>query len=396
MSIYQTISGALNVEGRLPRDFELPRKETPPNEIRWMVGAKDGAFIHHASPQKQEEAIAKMIGFLKTGKPHKIPTVLRKRSVIDLIDPLLSAIRENTSVIDAKKVCDYAGSLAFEGDDEELVKLGIALLGLFDWSDSSEMQEKLITLGLYEEFTLYVVVEAQSWDNGNEVLFRIAKGVDGWGKIHTVERLQPETTEIKDWILRKGCQNAIMDAYLGLECANKGDLIGALRQGELDSDLFDSICVVIDALLDESPTEGISAYEYAEEALLRFLRFADRYAATLKHIWHILNVENFLDSAEIGGKDEMERLCKEIAHKPVWKEIVLSAMNTANSDDFFYANNVARRLNIDVERFVYDSVKRDPVANVAYISGVYKQPDHAKELTELYERILPLDIRNIT
>jgi hypothetical protein len=182
-----------------------------------------------------------------------------------------------------------------------------------------------------------------------------------------------------------------MDAYLGLECANKGDLIGVLRQDELDSDLFDGICIVIDALLDEEPTEGISAYEYAEEALLRFLRFANRYAATLKHIWSILNVEDFLDSVEINGKDEMKRLCEEIACKPVWKEIVLSAMNGSNSDDFFYANNVAHRLDIDVERFVYDAIKRDPIGNITYISGTYKRLDHAKELTKLYERILPLD-----
>jgi hypothetical protein len=391
MSIYKTISGALNGDGQLPRNFELPRKETPPNEIRWMVGAKDGAFIHHASPQKPEEVITKMIGFLKARKPNKIPAVLRKHSVIDLIDPLLSAIRENIKVIDSKLVYDYASSLAFESADEELVKLGIALLGLFDWSDAPEMREKLITLGLYEEFTLYVVVAVQSWDSGNEALFRIAKGVDGWGKIHTVERLRPETAEIKDWILRQGCQNAVMDAYLGLECANKGDLIGALRQDELNADLFDGICVIIDALLEEGPTEGISAYDNAEEALLRFLRFAERYAATLKHIWHILNVEDFLDSTEIGGKDEMVRLCKEIACKPIWKEIVLSKMSDESDADFFYANNVARRLNIDVERFVYDAVKKDSVGNAAYISGLYKKPDYAKELTEMYEQVLPLD-----
>jgi len=38
-----------------------------------------------------------------------------------------------------------------------------------------------------------------------------------------------------------------MDAYLGLECGNKGNLIGALRHGSIDDELFEGISVIIDA-----------------------------------------------------------------------------------------------------------------------------------------------------
>lgn len=86
---------------------------------------------------------------------------------------------------------------------------------------------------------------------------------DGWGKTHTVQRLEPTSGEIREWILRKGCANAVMDAYLGLECANKGNLISALCRDSFDDELFDGISVIIDALLDEGPVEGISVYKYA-------------------------------------------------------------------------------------------------------------------------------------
>jgi len=59
------------------------------------------------------------------------------------------------------------------------------------------------------------------------------------GQIHAVERLEPTSDEIREWILRKGCANEIMDAYLGLECGNKGNLIGALRHGSIDDELFE-------------------------------------------------------------------------------------------------------------------------------------------------------------
>jgi hypothetical protein len=45
-SIYETIRENI-VDGRLPRNFELPHEDTSPNELKFMVGAKDGIGVHH-------------------------------------------------------------------------------------------------------------------------------------------------------------------------------------------------------------------------------------------------------------------------------------------------------------------------------------------------------------
>jgi hypothetical protein len=391
-SIYGTLCEAMTTEGRLPINYELPHEETHPNEVKWMVGAKDGLGIFHMVQSDSEKIVAKMLGYLKSKNAEKIAAVVQKQGVLQFIDPLLNSIRENRSDFDLEDLYGYANSLAFESDDAEMVKLGIALLGLFQWKETpEEIKGKLITLGLYEEFTLYVLVAVGSWSECNDIIFHIAQNVYGWGKIHAVERLEPETDEIKDWIIRHGCENAVMDAYLGLECANKGDLVGLLRQDDIDTDLFDSICIVIDALTDESPVKGISVYEYADEAILRFLRFADQYAVTLKHIWHVLNIAGFLAFAEMQNKDEPERRCKEIINKPIWRDLVLTAVAEPESDDFFYAVNVANRLNIDVKSQIFEAVKKDPLGKSMYVSGVYENPAYAKELTEMYEQILPLE-----
>ena len=113
-----------------------------------------------------------------------------------------------------------------------------------------------------------------------------------------MEHLEPETDEVRDWILRNGCANGVMDAYLGLTCAIKGDLISVIRRDSIDNELFGSIAIIIDALLDEGPVAGISEYEHAEEVLSRYLSHAKRHATSVEHLWRILNLRDWAKNAE--------------------------------------------------------------------------------------------------
>ena len=381
----------LNDEGRLSLLFELPSKEKSHNELRFAPGARDGCGIFHSSLKEPETVANQVFGFLKSGETERIKTAIEGFSVILFIDQLLSTIRSNAADIDRDMVARFAQSLAFRSDDEEMVKLGIALLGLIDLSDTPEVQEKLITLGLFEELTLYVVVAACGWDNGNDAVFRIAQKVSGWGKIHAVERLKPSTTEIKEWILNEGCSNDVMDSYLGLECAVKGDLIGALRRDAVTPELFESISVIIDALIDEGPVEGISVYGHAEEALLRFLIMADEHTTTLRQLWRLLNVKDYLESFKSSKKDEMSALVTHIISKAMWRELIYSTLSDSSASAFFFAANAAQRMGFDAEDLVFSAVKSDPIKNQGHLPSLYKNPEYAKELTALYESILPLD-----
>ena len=145
-----------------------------------------------------------------------------------------------------------------------------------------------------------------------------------------------------------GCQNNVMDAYLGLECAEKDDMIGALRRNSLDAELFDSICIIVDALMDDDQVSGISEYEHAEEALSRYLYFAGQYAVTAKHLWHILNVEAHLEEVELSNLDFLLKACSDIRNRPLWRELIQTVLAIPQHEHFYYANNVAERLNIDV------------------------------------------------
>ncbi|MGM5474040.1 hypothetical protein [Bacillus pumilus] len=110
----------------------------------------------------------------------------------------------------------------------EVVKFAVMILGC---TNCEKYKELLFTLGMHEEFTSYVVFALKNGTSqGTEHVWRLAKSVDGWGKISAVEQLEASTSEIKRWLLTKGCENTIMNEYLGYTCALHGDLESAYQK----------------------------------------------------------------------------------------------------------------------------------------------------------------------
>jgi len=282
-SIYEIITANIQNDGTLPDDFMIQTKHE-----KFAPGAMDGILIYHTENLgtggvPKDETAEKIVDLLKQyfkSENHQfineIESILADESAISLVDLILSRLSAQQKDIDANSMVANTLNLLETSHDCELVKIGIALLGLFDFGGNEEIIEFIKTFAAYDEFTLYVVVAASGWTNGNVIIFEIVKKVNGWGKVHAVERLEPENDEIRDWILREGCLNGVLPAYLGLTCAEKGDLISALRQETLDDELFDGVSIIIEALLDEGPVAGISAYDHAAEALKLYLHHAEQ------------------------------------------------------------------------------------------------------------------------
>lgn len=396
-SIYNAILENLTPEGKLPKNFVLPSVEVKSNEIRFMPGAKDGIGLSFFGTRYPQMAVQKVVNLLnrdwRNGNSDsmvRIAWILHKYGVVAIMDPILTSLQNDRKGLDKRNLADYANRLAFESHDEEVVKLGISLLGLIDLCSEPEIVDRLLKLALYEEFTLFVITAISKCPNGNDMVFDIAQKVEGWGKIHAVEQLEPDSQEIREWILRKGCSNAVMDTYLGLECAVKGDLIGALRSEVLDDALFDSIGVIMDALLDERPVEGISVYEHAEEALRRYLVFAAKHGFTVKHLWYILNVKDWLENNDV-SRDDLLSMCEGIVAKTSWFESICAVLNNPDDEHLFYATSAASRLNYDITDRLFEVILQGPVRFSGYLDMVYQNPEYAKQLTQIYEEVLPLE-----
>jgi hypothetical protein len=151
--------------------------------------------------------------------------------------------------------------LAKRAPDRDSVKIAIAILGLVPNDESTRILE---VLGRHEEFTLYSVVAiANTMEFPDRVLWRLAKDVTGWGRIHSVTRLRETTdAEIKHWLLRRGYQNDIEDEYTALICAEAGGLLQALRATEPDPELIHGASEIIGAMITSQggPAPGIEEY----------------------------------------------------------------------------------------------------------------------------------------
>ena len=200
-----------------------------------MAGGLDGAVGHHvAGGGKSDRArlvhrgLRVVVEDASAEKLQKLYEQLLQGHAMDCLDALVAVLIEAQDV-DAGRLRDLAEWLAREAPDREPVKFAVALLGI---TGGREQRDLLMTLGRHEEMTLYVAVAISNifGDEAEPLLFELAHEVEGWGRIHIVERLA-ETGDpaVKAWLVRHGYRNAIMFEYLAYTCADAGELLRELE-----------------------------------------------------------------------------------------------------------------------------------------------------------------------
>ena len=257
----------------LGKDFSLPNDE---EGLKYIDGAKDGICVYHMGAaeitQKDIEEINTVITLANTGDYDQADSVLEKLCerirVVNFIDELQDCILARKDEIEDKFYI-YSLHLMTQSANIECVKAGMMIQELF--GQSEEVKGMVRTLGLSDEFTLYSVFIMRNWENGNTEIMNIAKSVNGWGKIHAVHYIEPETEEIKYWLLTGAVSNDVMPAYSGWDCYKKADVEAILKKDGLTYEELEGVLSIVDAMLDEGPVLGISNVENPKEILLEVL-----------------------------------------------------------------------------------------------------------------------------
>ena len=257
----------------LGKDFSLPNDE---EGLKYIDGAKDGISVYHMGAaeitQKDIEEINTVITLANTGDYDQADSVLEKLCerirVVNFIDELQDCILARKDEIEDKFYI-YSLHLMTQSANIECVKAGMMIQELF--GQSEEVKGMVRTLGLSDEFTLYSVFIMRNWENGNTEIMNIAKSVNGWGKIHAVHYIEPDTEEIKYWLLTGAVSNDVMPAYSGWDCYKKADVEAILKKDGLTYEELEGVLSIVDAMLDEGPVLGISNIENPKEILLAVL-----------------------------------------------------------------------------------------------------------------------------
>ena len=257
----------------LGKDFSLPNDE---EGLKYIDGAKDGICAYHMGAaeitKKDIEEINTVITLANTGDYDQADSVLEKLCerirVINFIDELQDCILDRKDEIEDKFYI-YSLHLMTQSANIECIKVGMMIQELFKQSD--EVKGMVRTLGLSDEFTLYSVFIMRNWENGNTEIMNIAKSVNGGGKVHAVHYIEPDTEEIKYWLLTGAVSNGVMPAYSGWDCYKKADVEAILKKDRLTYEELEGVLSIVDAILDEGPVLGISNIENPKEILLAVL-----------------------------------------------------------------------------------------------------------------------------
>lgn len=248
---------------RLPPDFRIPwiRGE-------WAPGAQDGVFLYHMAPLQpdpaREEKILEALTMMSDEENgqyiEKVFAIFeeldKKTGIVRLFDEISRVIALHQADLNLVNLVKYGDWLICSGVSLLSVKLGLTVLSGFH---VPFVEEVMMEFGVYDEFTYYAarVLSRETWENGNEELFRLARNVRGWGRIHAVEYLRPETQEIRDWLLYEGADNEIVSQYSADTCLQKSGaenrLDSALSAGE-----FEAIGKLIQTALESGPCPGIT------------------------------------------------------------------------------------------------------------------------------------------
>ena len=281
-SLYEHIAGSM-ADGRLPDGFSLPRQEGEKGAAL-ADGALEGIMIYHRAPGheltgEQSALIGTLLKQVSDGDfydaEESLWQVADEIGALDARDTVREYIMSNQGEMNLGNLFNFAVTLAIRSPSRAVVKLALVLLEVFKPDD--QVKGFVRTLGLSDEFTLFAAMAMVAWPDMNAEWFDLAQKVRGWGRIHLVRFLRPETEAIRRWLLREGVHNDVMPQYSALDCWRKADVPAALR-GTLTREDFEGIRDIIDALLDEGPVPGISGVEDADKHLRAFLKQAETMA----------------------------------------------------------------------------------------------------------------------
>lgn len=394
-SLYELIKENISLYGVMNKDFCLP-PEKEEDGLSFADGAADGILYYHMAPASDDmeeagkELMAKAVRACSEDNYEDADVLLsafgKEHPAVRTIDLFQKYIIEHRDELDAGNLVHAAQCVICHSRSREAIKYGITILELFH-NVQEKIKDILRTVGLSDEFTLFVIWAMRGWENGNDEIFHLAQNVHGWGKVHAVEAISPETQEIRDWLLLNGLYNGVLYDYTALPVWEKAEVGNRLKH-KLTDEEFKATADIIGALLSEGPVSGISAVEDAAGHLLQFLKQTRRHELTIE------NYELMRDLRSWAGAEEANYpMLAEYASKMLrshrCKKTVAAAVKQGNGLE------LARELGIPYLADLFHCMDADFEQHYQKCHELMASDDYAEATVKLFEEHLDFDALKI-
>ena len=382
----------------------LPDEPPRPDDGRPFMPSVvlDGIRTHHFRTEPAGDAaetIADLVDALArtTPGPDALAALHERcaeQQALSIADDLVAELSRRRSPRDGlHRVARY---LAEHGTRREPVKIGVVLLGV---AGGEHDRDLLLLLGALEELTLYAVVALRKTQPDRwRATFELAQRVHGWGRIHAVERLKGcEDQDVKDWLLREGFRNGVMNEYLAHIAATTGCLYSALLDDDVDDALLDGAGAILAALAMGGPAEDLRDYDDALPALHRYAELMTGAEPDLRRLDDLLTIAGLTKEPDSGwSADQVDGLAarfRTVLERPAWYDVVRGVL--ADPDDeyaFNVALSCAGRLGLPVLPDAMAWLESDPLNGYVWQWAIrHADPATVTGVTELAERLIPLD-----
>lgn len=396
-SIYQLILNSLKSDGTLEDTFEFPT-ENNINKMNLTLGAMDGIILYHDA--KGHSSITDLVKAIQQiGQDQKAKELteqyFKTNYTLCIIDDIQQWIISNQKLIIPTNLLNFADLLISESTSIEAIKFGLCLLELFDTEHNKEIRKKILTLASCEEFTIFCVYIISNWSDGNEIIFNLAKKLNGWGKIHAVERLEPVTEEIKHWMICHGCENTVLTQYLAPTCAKKIDILNILNQNTLSQKEFDGISVILTTLCQDFglfPNRFLML-ENKEKIIQCYIDKAKHMVSNLKQLSNLILIEEYLLEMKEKSDSILNSIknFQELLSNPLWETKILSAISKEDSENAAAALQIAKKLKINLKEKAFELIEQNPLQNYTLVWYLFESGEfYANKVVTLYESVLPL------
>ncbi len=327
-SIYDKILDNI-VDGKLKEGFSL-HEDDGTGEPVFADGAIDGMTLYHFG-QSSIDAAGKrlMIKALNAAnrdesKAEKLFAELAENyTAVGIVDAFQRYIMNHRRRLSAAALKHTAFYMIYNSTNVECVKYGLEILELM-----AEIDERGKTairrLGLCDEFSAQAVWIFSRLEGGNDEIFNLAKNLSGWGRIHAVAELEPETPEIKKWLLFEGIDNYVSPQYSALTVWKKAG-VGEMLKGEISEEEFHAVSRILYALVDEGPAEGISGLDDAEEAVRDYLKAAGKTTLVIEDYEAVFDIR-YWAADEDNDYPDIVLTCSDILSDDICEETVREAV----------------------------------------------------------------------